>query len=80
MCIPNAGVSLGGVGIGTFLAPVPLGIAVGLLAGLAVEGADSEYVVQTRLGVFLGSLTSAVLGLAILRAVLPRPETARLAT
>jgi Na+:H+ antiporter, NhaA family len=115
----NAGVSLHGVGWATVLAPVPLGIAAGLLlgktvgvfaaswvvvrlelarlpdgadwramfgvavlcgigftmslfiAGLAFEGAGSEYVVQTRLGVLLGSLASAVIGLAILRAVLP---------
>ncbi len=115
----NAGVSLHGVGLGTVIAPVPLGIAAGLLlgktigvfaaswlvvrlgfarlpdgadwramfgvsvlcgigftmslfiAGLAFEGASSEYVVQTRLGVLLGSLASAVIGLAILRAVLP---------
>ena len=109
---------LGGVGIGAFLEPVPLGIAAGLLAGkpswlavrlglarlpegagwgamfgasvlcgigftmslfiagLAFEGAGSEYVVQTRLGVLFGSLASAVLGLAILRAVLPPSPTA----
>jgi NhaA family Na+:H+ antiporter len=120
----NAGVPLGGVGIGAFLEPVPLGIAAGLLAGkpigvflaswlavrlrfarlpegadwgamfgasvlcgigftmslfiagLAFEGAGSEYVVQTRLGVLFGSLASAVLGLAILRAVLPPSPTA----
>ncbi len=115
----NAGVSLHGVGLATILAPVPLGIAAGLLvgktigvftaswlvvqfgfarlpegadwramfgvavlcgigftmslfiAGLAFEGAGSEYVVQTRLGVLLGSLAAAVIGLTILRAVLP---------
>ena len=114
----NAGVPLHGVGWATVLAPVPLGIAAGLLlgktigvfaaswlvvqlgfarlpegadwramfgvavlcgigftmslfiAGLAFEGAGSEYVVQTRLGVLLGSLASAVIGLAILRVVL----------
>jgi Na+:H+ antiporter, NhaA family len=115
----NAGVSLHGVGLGTVIAPVPLGIAAGLLlgksvgvfiaswlvvrlgfarlpdgadwwamfgvaalcgigftmslfiAGLAFEGAGSEYVLQTRLGVLLGSLASGVLGLAILRIALP---------
>ncbi len=115
----NAGVSLHGVGLATLIAPVPLGIAAGLLvgktigvfaaswlvvqfgfarlpegadwramfgvavlcgigftmslfiAGLAFEGAGSEYVVQTRLGVLLGSLAAAVIGLTILRAVLP---------
>ena len=41
------------------------------IAGLAFEGAGSEYVVQTRLGILLGSLASAVLGLALLRMVLP---------
>lgn len=120
----HAGVPLGGVGFGTFVEPVPLGIAVGLLAGkpigvllafwlvvrlglarlpegagwgamfgvsvlcgigftmslfiagLAFEGAGSEYVVHTRLGVLFGSLASAVIGLAILRAVLPAsPQT-----
>jgi NhaA family Na+:H+ antiporter len=119
----NAGVSLHGVGLATVIAPVPLGIAAGLLlgktigvfiaswlvvrlgfarlpegadwramfgvavlcgigftmslfiAGLAFEGAGSEYVVQTRLGVLLGSLVSAIVGLAILRAVLPSRST-----
>lgn len=41
------------------------------IAGLAFEGASNDYVVQTRLGVLLGSLASAVIGFAILRAVLP---------
>ena len=41
------------------------------IAGLAFEGTGGEYVVQTRLGVLLGSLASAVVGLSILRAVLP---------
>ena len=115
----TAGVSLQGVGLATLVAPVPLGIAAGLLfgkaigvfaaswlvvrlgfaclpegvdwraifgvavlcgigftmslfiAGLTFEGAGSEYVVQTRLGVLLGSLAAAVIGFAILRAVLP---------
>lgn len=119
----NAGVSLEGVGIGTFLESVPLGIAAGLLAGkpigvflaswlvvrfgfarlpedtgwgaifgvsvlcgigftmslfiatLAFEGAGSDYMVQIRLGVLFGSLASAVLGLAILRSVLPSPKS-----
>ncbi len=121
----NAGVSLEGVTAATFLEPVPLGIAAGLLAGkpigvflvswltvrlgfarlpestgwgamfgasvlcgigftmslfiagLAFEGAGSTYIVQTRLGILFGSLASAVLGLAILRAVLPLPTTTR---
>ena len=114
----NAGVPLAGVGFGTLLEPVPLGIAAGLvagkpagvllaawlavrlgvarlpegigwgamlgaavlcgigftmslfIAGLAFEGAGAEYVVQTRLGVLFGSLASAIVGFAILRAVL----------
>jgi len=118
----NAGLPLGGVGLGTFVKPVPLGIAAGLLAGkpigvllasglavrlglarlpegagwgamfgvsvlcgigftvslfiagLAFEGAGSDYEVQMRLGVLFGSLASAVLGLAILRSVLPSPK------
>lgn len=41
------------------------------IAGLAFEGAGAQYVVQTRLGVLFGSLASAIVGLAILRAVLP---------
>lgn len=41
------------------------------IASLAFEGAGAEYVVQTRLGVLFGSLASAVLGYALLRAVLP---------
>jgi len=121
----NAGVWLGSVGFGTFVDPVPLGIAAGLaagkplgvflaswlavrlgfarlpegagwgamfgasvlcgigftmslfIAGLAFEGAGSEYVVQTRLGVLFGSLASALIGLAILRAVLVPSPTAR---
>jgi NhaA family Na+:H+ antiporter len=52
------------------------------IASLAFEGAGSEYVVQTRLGVLFGSLASAIVGFAILRATLPRhgrpvPDTAR---
>ena len=43
------------------------------IASLAFEGAGSEYVVQTRLGVLFGSLVSAVVGLAILWAALPQP-------
>ena len=43
------------------------------IATLAFEGAGSDYMVQIRLGVLFGSLASAVLGLAILRAVLPSP-------
>ena len=42
------------------------------IAGLAFEGAGGDYMVQTRLGVLFGSVVSAVLGLAILRAVLPQ--------
>ncbi len=44
------------------------------IASLAFEGAGSEYVVQTRLGVLFGSLVSAVVGLAILWAALPQPR------
>lgn len=50
----NAGVPLGGVGIGAFLEPVLV------RRRLAFEGAGSEYVVQTRLGGLFGSLASAV--------------------
>lgn len=45
------------------------------IAGLAFEGTGSDYVVQTRLGVLFGSLASAVLGLALLHAMLPRAAT-----
>jgi NhaA family Na+:H+ antiporter len=41
------------------------------IAGLAFEGAGSDYVMHTRLGVLLGSLASAVIGYVMLRAVLP---------
>jgi len=41
------------------------------IAGLAFEGAGSEYVVQTRLGILFGSLASAVIGYALLRVMLP---------
>ena len=44
------------------------------IGGLAFEGAGSEYMVQTRLGVLSGSLAAAVVGLAILRSVLPSPK------
>ena len=117
----NAGVPLHGVSAGTLLAPVPLGIAAGLLlgklvgvflccfavirlgfaqlpqgvgwgamlgvaalcgigftmslfiAGLAFEGAGGLYAVQTRVGILCGSLLSALLGYALLRAALPQP-------
>jgi NhaA family Na+:H+ antiporter len=42
------------------------------IASLAFEGASSEYAMQTRLGVLSGSLASAILGFAILRATLPQ--------
>lgn len=45
------------------------------IAGLAFEGAGSQYVVQTRLGVLFGSLASALIGFAILRAALPSPAS-----
>jgi NhaA family Na+:H+ antiporter len=41
------------------------------IAGLAFEGAGSQYVVLTRLGVLFGSLAAAVLGFALLRFALP---------
>jgi NhaA family Na+:H+ antiporter len=41
------------------------------IAGLAFDGAGSEYVVQTRLGILCGSLAAAFLGYALLRASLP---------
>lgn len=44
------------------------------IATLAFEEAGSGYLVQTRLGVLFGSFASAVLGLAILRSVLPSPK------
>jgi NhaA family Na+:H+ antiporter len=40
------------------------------IAGLAFEGAGPQYAVQTRLGILAGSLASAVLGYALLRASL----------
>lgn len=121
----NAGVSLAGVTVAALLAPVPLGIAAGLLvgktagvflgswltvrlglarlplgadwgsmlgvsvlcgigftmslfiAGLAFEGTGREFVVQTRLGILCGSLAAAVIGYALLSAVLPRTSSAR---
>ena len=117
----NAGVPLHGVSAGALLAPVPLGIAAGLvlgklagvflgsfavirlgfaqlpqgvgwasmagvavlcgigftmslfIAGLAFEGHGALYAVQTRLGILCGSLVSALLGYALLRAALPDP-------
>jgi NhaA family Na+:H+ antiporter len=48
------------------------------IAGLAFEGAGAEFGVQTRLGVLGGSILSALLGYALLRAALPasaRPAT-----
>jgi len=42
------------------------------IAGLAFDGAGSEYVVQTRLGILCGSLAAALLGYALLRASLPQ--------
>lgn len=47
------------------------------IAGLAFEGAGSAYVVQTRIGILFGSLASAVLGLALLHATLPRAAATR---
>jgi Na+:H+ antiporter, NhaA family len=43
------------------------------IAGLAFEGAAATYVVQARLGILCGSLASALLGYALLRAALRRP-------
>ena len=40
------------------------------IAGLAFDGAGSEYVVQTRLGILFGSLCAAVLGYGVLGASL----------
>jgi len=42
------------------------------IAGLAFDGAGSEYVVQTRLGILFGSLSAALMGYGLLRASLPR--------
>jgi Na+:H+ antiporter, NhaA family len=115
----NAGVSLAGVSLASLLAPIPLGIAAGLvagktlgvflvsfaaiklgvarlpagaswssllgvailcgigftmslfIAGLAFEGADHAYAVQTRLGILGGSIIAALGGYALLRASLP---------
>ncbi len=47
------------------------------IAGLAFEGAGSDYVVQTRLGILCGSLAAALLGYALLRASLPQVLPAR---
>ena len=45
------------------------------IAGLAFEGADPAYMAQARLGILLGSLASALVGYALLRAVLaPSPR------
>jgi NhaA family Na+:H+ antiporter len=45
------------------------------IAGLAFEGADAAYMAQARLGILLGSLASALVGYAVLRAVLaPSPR------
>jgi Na+:H+ antiporter, NhaA family len=110
----NAGVSLGGVSIQTFLSPVPAGIALGLLlgkatgvfgaswllmrfggaalpqgatrlqffavcvlcgigftmslfiGGLAFEGLGAEIETQLKLGVLVGSLLSALLGVGLM--------------
>ena len=45
------------------------------IAGLAFDGAGSEYMVQTRLGILGGSLIAAILGYAILRASLKQGKT-----
>ncbi len=48
------------------------------IAGLAFEGAGAEFALKTRLGVLGGSIVSAMLGYALLRAALPasaRPAT-----
>lgn len=42
------------------------------IAGLAFDGAGSEYIVQTRLGILSGSLAAALVGYALLRASLPQ--------
>lgn len=42
-----------------------------LMAHLAFPGAESAYALETRLGILLGSLASALIGYAILRWVLP---------
>jgi len=47
------------------------------IAGLAFEGAGGAYGVQTRLGVLFGSVVSAVLGLALLHAILPQAAATR---
>jgi NhaA family Na+:H+ antiporter len=114
----NAGVSLEGVSSASFLEPVPLGIAAGLvlgklagvfvasylvirlgaarlpaeswsallgvstlcgvgftmslfIAGLAFEGAGTDYIAQARLGIIAGSLAAAFGGYALLRTTLP---------
>ena len=47
------------------------------IAGLAFEGAGSEYVVLTRLGILCGSLAAALIGYALLRASLSRLSPTR---
>jgi NhaA family Na+:H+ antiporter len=47
------------------------------IAGLAFDVADSEYAVQTRLGILGGSLAAALLGYALLRANLPKISSTR---
>jgi Na+:H+ antiporter, NhaA family len=42
------------------------------IAGWAFDGAGSEYIMQTRLGILCGSLVAASFGYALLRASLPR--------
>ena len=50
-----------------------IGFTVSLfIAGLAFEGAGSDYVVQTQFGILCGSLAAALLGYALLRASLPQ--------
>ncbi len=42
------------------------------IAGLAFDGAGTQYILQTRLGILCGSLSAALLGYLVLRAGLPR--------
>jgi NhaA family Na+:H+ antiporter len=52
-----------------------IGFTMSLFIGrLAFEGLGSEYMVLTRVGVLFGSLAAAIIGFAILGAVLPSPK------
>ncbi|NNF07216.1 MAG: Na(+)/H(+) antiporter NhaA, partial [Candidatus Eisenbacteria bacterium] len=50
-----------------------IGFTMSLFIGmLAFEGAEGTYAVQTRLGVFAGSIVAALLGFTLLKASAPK--------